>query len=131
MLASFRGVHPRKANDAFPPVCEKFSTRFPFLGILETWMSTNCLRLNPSKTQFIWFGTRQQLVKLHLSVFAADFSHFIFSPVVRDLGVTLDQELTFAPQIHPLYWDSYNLLRQLRTVVRLLTSDATATLIHA
>src|SRR6218665_3054552 len=31
------------------------------LGVLESWMSTNCLRLNSSKTQFIWFGTRQQL----------------------------------------------------------------------
>src|SRR6218665_231409 len=29
------------------------------LVVFETWMSTNRLRLNPSKTQFIWFGTRQ------------------------------------------------------------------------
>src|SRR6218665_2429156 len=66
-------------------------------GVLKTWMSTNHLRLNPSKTQFIWFGTRQQL---DLSSTAADFYHFIFSPVAHDLGVTLDQELTFAPHIH-------------------------------
>src|SRR6218665_2558602 len=43
---------------------------------------------------FIWFGTRQQLAKLDLSAIAADFPHFIFSPVVLYLGVTLDQELT-------------------------------------
>src|SRR6218665_810748 len=55
---------------------------------------------------------------------AADFLHFIFSSFVRDLGVTLDQELTFAPHIHRLCRDSYYLLRQLRTVLRLLTSDA-------
>src|SRR6218665_1290796 len=28
---------------------------------LETWMSSNRLRLNSAKTQFIWLGTRQQL----------------------------------------------------------------------
>ena len=84
------------------------------LDVLETWMSTNRLRLNPSKTQFIWFGPRQQLAKLYLSaIAAADFPHFIFSPVVRDLGVTLDQELTFAPHIHCLCRDSYYQLRQL------------------
>src|SRR6218665_2615321 len=26
---------------------------------LQAWMSSNRLRLNPTKTQFIWFGTRQ------------------------------------------------------------------------
>ena len=72
------------------------------LGVLETWMSTNRLRLNPSKAQFIWFGTLQQLAKLDLSAIHADFPHFIISPVVRDLGVTLDEELTFAPHVHRL-----------------------------
>src|SRR6218665_1179386 len=94
-------------------------------------MSTNRLRLNPSKTQFIWFGTRQQLAKLDLSAIAADSSHFIFSPVFRDPGVTLDQELTFVPHIHRLCRDSCYQLRQLRTVISSLTSASTATLIHA
>src|SRR6218665_2747545 len=31
---------------------------------LQAWMSSNRLRLNPTKTQFIWFGTRQQLAKI-------------------------------------------------------------------
>src|SRR5688572_16376932 len=33
---------------------------------LEAWMSSNRLRLNSSKTQFIWLGTRQQLAKIDL-----------------------------------------------------------------
>src|ERR1700735_3773611 len=32
------------------------------MGALESWMSSNRLRLNSSKTQLIWLGTRQQLV---------------------------------------------------------------------
>ena len=70
------------------------------LGVLKTWMYTNRLRLNPFETQFNSFYTRQQLANLDLSAIAANFPHFIFSPVVRDLGVTLDQELTFSPHIH-------------------------------
>jgi len=68
---------------------------------------------------------------LDLSAIAADLSHFIFSPIVRDLEVILDQELTSAPHIHCLSRDSYYQLHQLHTLVRSLTSDSTATLIHA
>src|ERR1043165_8729640 len=60
---------------------------------LGTWMSSNRLRLNSSKTQFIWLGTRQQLAKLDMAAIATAFPHFVFSSEVRDLGVTLDQEL--------------------------------------
>jgi len=50
------------------------------------------------------------------------------------LGVTLDQELTFASHIHRIYLlscDAYHQSGQHRTVVHSLTPDATATLIHA
>jgi len=58
--------------------------------------------LNPHKTQFIWLGTRQQLAKLDMVALTSAFPHFTFSSTVRDLGVTLDQELTLASHIHSL-----------------------------
>src|SRR6218665_3846428 len=61
---------------------------------LHFWMKTNRLNLNPSKTQLIWFGTRQQLLKLDHKLIASTFPDFTFSSSVRDLGVTL--ELAFA-----------------------------------
>jgi len=60
---------------------------------LQAWMASNCSRLNPTKTQFIWFGTRQQLAKIDLGLLATNYPHFTFSSSVRDLGVTLDQKL--------------------------------------
>jgi len=63
-------------------------------------MSSNLLHLNSLKTEFIWLGTRQQLAKLDMATLAAEFPHFSFSSVVRDLGVILDQELTFAPHLN-------------------------------
>jgi len=51
-------------------------------------------RLNPSKTKYIWLGTRHQLAKFDLAAIAASFPQISFSVTVRDLVVTLDQELT-------------------------------------
>src|SRR6218665_269385 len=98
------------------------------MGALVAWMSSNRLRLNPSKTQYIWLGTRQQFAKLDLAGIAVSFPHIAFSLIVRDLGLTLDQQLTFAPHINRL---CYYQLRQLRVISRSLTSTATATLVHA
>src|SRR6218665_480345 len=50
-------------------------------------MSSNRLSPNPSKTQLIWLGTRQQLLKLVFAVLAAQFPQFTFITFVRDLGV--------------------------------------------
>src|SRR6218665_1536517 len=83
-------------------------------GALVAWMSSNPLRLNPSKTQYIWLGARQQLAKLDLVAMALRFPHIAFSLTVRDLGLTLDQQLTFAPHINRLCRDCYYQLRQLR-----------------
>jgi len=46
---------------------------------LEAWMSSNRLRLNSSKTQFIWLGTRQQLAKIDLEALAQEFPQITFS----------------------------------------------------
>ena len=115
------------ASDAAPTV--RAMSRA--LDVLGAWMSSNRLRLNPSKTQFIWLGTRQQLAKIDLAALATEFPQFAFSTTVRDLGVTLDQELTFARHIHQLCRDCYYQLRQLRVVSRSLTTNAASTLIHS
>src|SRR6218665_2270551 len=62
---------------------------------------------------------------------ALRFPHIAFSLTVRDLGLTLDQQLTFAPHINRLCRDCYYQLRQLRVISCSLTSTATATLVHA
>ena len=85
---------------------------------LEAWMSSNRLRLNPTKTQYIWFGTRQQLAKIDMKALALEFPLITFSPFVRDLGIILDQELTFTRHINLLCRSCYYQLRQLKVVSR-------------
>src|SRR6218665_2327194 len=62
---------------------------------------------------------------------AVSFPHIAFSLTVGDLGLTLDQQLTFAPHITRLCRDCYYQLRQLRVISRSLTSTDNATLVHA
>src|SRR6218665_59540 len=63
------------------------------------------------------------------------FPHFTLSSTVRDLGVTLDQELTLAPHTHSLspacYYQLPQLLTLSRSLPRSLTSTAAATLVHS
>src|SRR6218665_237868 len=89
-------------------------------GLLNEWMSSNRLRLNPLKTQYIWLSTRQQLAKLDLVSLWHEFPTFVFSTSVRDLGVILDQELSFAEHISSLTRSCFYQLRQLRVVSRSL-----------
>src|SRR6218665_605271 len=80
--------------------------------------------------QYIWFGTRQQLDKLDLVALSLEFPTFVFSTSVRDLGVILDQELSFVQHITALTRSCFYHLRQLRLVSRSLSASSTATLVH-
>ena len=98
---------------------------------LHSWMSSNRLSLNASKTQFIWFGTPQQLLKIDFPLLSEMFPHYSFSSSVRDLGVTLDSSLTFKEHISSLTRSSYFHLRRLRVVRRSVSSSVFTTLVHA
>ena len=98
---------------------------------LHFWMSSNKLSLNPSKTQLIWFGTKQQLHKLDLQLLATLFPHFTFSSSVRDLGVTLDSALTFTEHLSLLTRSCYYHLRRLRAIRRSVSSKVFTTMVHA
>ena len=94
-------------------------------------MSSNRLNLNASKTQFICFGTPQQLQKLDFPFLSEQFPLIYFSSSVRDLGVTLDSSLIFAQHISNLTRSSYFHFRRLMVIRRSVSSSIFAILIHA
>ena len=100
------------------------------MGALEAWMSSNRLRLNSAKTQFIWLGTRQQLAQLDMAALSVAFLLPTFSSAVRDLGVTLNFELIFVTHVNLLSSDCFSQLRQLRTVTSSITASPTSTLVQ-
>ena len=79
-------IHDLPPDQIHPPIVEHINS---VSRGLHLWMMTNKLNLNPSKTQLIWFGTRQQLLKLDHKLIALTAPNFTFSSSVRDLGVSV------------------------------------------
>ena len=101
------------------------------ISAVESWMSSNRLRLNADKTQFIWFGTRQQLVKRDMVSLASISSSLVSSDPVRDLGVLLDSELTMDAHINQLCRSCFYQLRRLRVIRHCLSRRSLLTLAYA
>ena len=91
---------------------------------VKEWMSSNQLRLNADKTQFIWLGTSHFLDVLQIN-------HIPANEVVNNLGVYFDPELLMERQVNKLCQVSYFHLRRLRTVCRSLTKESMLTLVNA
>ena len=83
---------------------------------IESWMSSNRLKLNQNKTQYIWIGTQFQLAKINKQQLARMFPGVDFLESVMDLGVVIDQELRMDRHIGKLRQSCFYQLRQLRTV---------------
>src|SRR6218665_3799312 len=75
--------------------------------------------------------TRQQLQKLDHKLIALTVPNFTFSSSVRDFGVTLDSELTFADHISLLTRSCYYQLRRLRAIRRSVSANVFLTIVHA
>ena len=98
---------------------------------VSDWMAANRLKLNADKTQVIWIGTRQQLTKIDIEQVNLRSATIPFSSAVRNLGVTVDNQLNMAEHISSLRRSCFFQLRQLRTIRLSLTFDATRTLVQA
>ena len=99
--------------------------------VLCSWMHSNRLLLNPAKTQLIWFGTRCQLSKIDHTSLLSVFPQLSFTTSVRDLGITLDSELTLTEHINALCRSCFYHLRQLRVIRRTLDLSSASTLVHS
>jgi len=80
------------------------------------WMSSNRLKLNAEKMQFTCIGTCYQRAKIDSSNLPVNGSAVELLHAVTCLGVTLDQELTFADHIRRLTGRYFHSLRQLRSI---------------
>src|SRR6218665_1794368 len=101
------------------------------MDALSASLAANCLLLNASKTQFIWLGGSRHLAGIDQSFVAVAFPNISFQDSVRDLGVILDQELSFSLHINQLPRSCYYQLRQLQVVSRTLSCSAAAALVRA
>ena len=86
------------------------------IGVIDAWMSSNRLKLNPDKTQFIWLGGRKQLQKIRIKSVTLLGGAVTLQPAVNDLGVTIDGPLTMRDHVQKICRSSSYQLRQLRVI---------------
>ena len=101
------------------------------VGSIQSWMSRNRLKLNTTKTEFIWFGSARRLPKCTFEPIRIGADLIQPSHSVRDLGVTLDPVLSLSGHVSRLVSNSYYQIRQLRSIRRTLTTDACHALARA
>ena len=99
---------------------------------ISVWMSQNKLKLNNDKTEIILFGSKKHLAELNiksLSVAGTDVS--VASEPVRNLGAMFDSQLIMATHVKSFVKKSSFHLRNIRKARRVLTEDATKTVMQS
>ena len=86
------------------------------INAISTWMSSNCLKLNGDKTQFIWMGSRQRLMKIQQTALFVEGAELSPLSSVRDLGFIMDSKLTMSDHVSSVVHSCFFQLRQLRSV---------------
>ena len=98
---------------------------------VKDWMSSNRLKLNPSKTEVIWLGSSRRLG--HCPMGPLQFAGAWITPSkhVRDLGVIIDSDLSMSTHVRTTIRNCYFHLRQLRLVRHSLSKEAAHALVRA
>ena len=98
---------------------------------VNTWMASNRLRLNPSKTEFIWLGSSRRLENIPSDPITVSGVNIPISKNVRDLGIYIDGALSLDVHVNNVVRLCFFHLRQLRLIRRSLTVDAAHYLVRA
>ena len=75
---------------------------------ITSWMTSNLLSINSSKTEFLLIGLKQQLSKIHNSSTSIDTTQS-----ASNLGFIFDEHLSFSDQISALSKSCYHVIRAL------------------
>jgi hypothetical protein len=98
---------------------------------IHKWASNNYLKLNSLKTEFIVFGTREQLSKIPTGEIEINNEKYPLKSVVRNLGIFLDSQLQFSHHIDRICRSAYANLRMLQSIRNSISNNQFAILSHA
>ena len=100
---------------------------------IHEWMTLNLLKLNDNKTEFILFGTRQQLSKLNTIPVLIVIGDTMVHPVemVRNLGYIMDKLLKNTAHINKTVSTTYCQIRNIQKIRSKLDIESTHTVVQA
>ena len=102
-----------------------------FSDILS-WMNSNKLLLNPSKTEFLLIGTKQQRLKFsQLTTLSLGNDIIPVSSSARNLGFIFDSGMSFTDQINSLSKSCHFHIRDIRRIRHLLPLSAATALANS
>ena len=94
-------------------------------------MSSNRLKLNSEKKQFIWSGSARQLQKVTVDSITLAGNTLSVHSSINNLGVLIDGRLSMRDHVERMCRSSYYQLRQLRVIRNFLSTKTCAALVHA
>ena len=98
---------------------------------IRKWMKSNFLKLNDEKTEFLLFGSHQQLAKINTDHVRIGESTISSVPQARNLGAIFDSLMTMKPHISNVVRSSSFHLRNISRIRKYLSRDATEQIIHS
>ena len=98
---------------------------------IRQWMKSNFLKLNDEKTEFMLFGSHQQLSKINTDCIHIGDSSIASESKARNLGAILDSSMTIKPNISNVIRSSAFQLRNISRIRKYLSRDATEQIIHS
>jgi hypothetical protein len=118
------------------PAFSKLSTLFSdvpsCLSSITEWTNTHFLKLNATKTDVMVFGSKSFKQSVNLSGCLNSTGSLIpLSHSTKLLGAHLDDTLSFNLHVSKTVSSSFIILKNVRSIRKLLTPDAAATLIHS
>lgn len=120
---------------AFPPNSsdEKLTldTLQNCLSCIHTWMCSNRLKMNASKTEFIYFGTRQMLERCNSNEIQVVNDSVARSNKIKYLGVWIDDELSFKAHVNLKCRTAYLNIRNIRTIRKYISMETCKLLVTA
>jgi hypothetical protein len=98
---------------------------------IKTWMKSNLLMLNDSKTEVALIGTKQQLGKLGNLELSVGDANIKPCTKVKNLGVIFDNNMTMEDQVNNICKTSYFYIRLLGKLRKFLDKETGAMITHA
>ena len=101
------------------------------LDDIASWMKSNRLKLNPTKTQFMRCATKRRIAQLDTE--PIEFCGENITPVtsVRNLGVVVDMSLTFHSHISRVVSSCFYQMRRLKGSLKALPFDTAKTIVNS
>jgi hypothetical protein len=98
---------------------------------VRIWLLNNRLCLNTTKSDFILCGSKRQLDKFNDITLKVGECQLVRKPFVRNLGVELDETLSFERHVNMVCKNAFYYLRTIANIRRNITTHHASILVHA